>query len=65
MKLKLYLPRPAWPKVVINTGVIPPAVFILGLVAFSWGLWLAWAPLGPIGAGLVLMAIAVFGEPHA
>lgn len=35
--------------------------FIFGLLIFSVGLSLAWYPLGPIGGGLVLMAVSVFG----
>ena len=36
-------------------------VFGAGLLLFAAGLSLAWLPLGPIGAGLVLMAVAAFG----
>lgn len=38
------------------------AVFGLGLLLFAAGLSWAWLPLGPIGAGVVLMAVAVLGE---
>jgi uncharacterized membrane protein YiaA len=34
------------------------AVFLVGLAAFSIGLYMAWPPLGPIGLGLVLMTIS-------
>lgn len=37
-------------------------VFALGLIAFCAGLYMAWPPLGPIGGGVVLMAISLFGE---
>lgn len=36
--------------------------FTIGLLLFSVGLSLAWFPLGPIGAGAVLMGISLFGE---
>jgi len=36
-------------------------VFLAGLLLFGAGLSWAWPPLGPIGAGLVLMAVSVFG----
>lgn len=36
-------------------------VFVLGLMLFAGGLSLAWAPLGPIGAGVVLMGVSAFG----
>lgn len=35
--------------------------FLAGLLLFAAGLSWAWLPLGPIGAGLVLMAVSVFG----
>lgn len=43
-------------------------VFAVGLLLFAVGLSLAWLPLGPIGAGAVLMGVSVFsprrgGEP--
>lgn len=37
-------------------------VFITGLVLFGFGLSWAWPPLGLIGAGLVLMAVSLFGN---
>lgn len=36
-------------------------VFLLGLLLFAAGLSWAWPPLGPIGAGVVLMAWTVLG----
>lgn len=39
-------------------------VFVAGLALFAVGLYQAWPPLGPIGAGLVLMAVAVIGGRH-
>lgn len=36
-------------------------VFLVGLVLFAAGLSWAWLPLGPIGAGVVLMATSLFG----
>lgn len=39
-------------------------LFAAGLVLFAAGLSWAWLPLGPIGAGLVLMAMALY-EPKA
>lgn len=35
--------------------------FAVGLLLFSIGLSLAWYPLGPIGGGVVLMAVSLFG----
>jgi len=37
-------------------------VFVTGLVLFGAGLSWAWPPLGLIGAGLVLMAVSLFGH---
>lgn len=39
-------------------------LFGAGLLLFAAGLSWAWAPLGPIGAGLALMAVALY-EPKA
>ena len=33
-------------------------VIVAGLGLVTFGLWLAWEPLGPIAAGLVLIALA-------
>lgn len=62
MKLKVKLPVVRLPAVRLTPGLLVLAIFALGLVAFAWGLWMAWPPLGPIGAGLVLMSWCVFGE---
>lgn len=35
--------------------------FAVGLLLFCGGLSLAWAPLGLIGGGAVLMAVSLFG----
>jgi hypothetical protein len=34
--------------------------FALGLILFTAGLAMAWLPAGPIGAGIVLMAVSLF-----
>lgn len=62
MKFKVQLPRLSPPTIRLTPGLVVLAVFALGLAAFGYGLWLAWPPLGPIGAGAVLMAVAIFGE---
>lgn len=35
--------------------------FLAGLLLFAVGLSWAWLPLGPIGAGAILMAVSLFG----
>lgn len=43
-------------------AIISLICFSVGLVFFGFGLWLAWPPLGPIGVGVILMAISLFGD---
>jgi len=40
----------------------PAVPFVLGLVLLSVGLSWAWLPLGPIGAGAVLLYVALAGD---
>ena len=35
--------------------------FLAGLLLFAVGLSWAWLPLGPIGAGAILLAVSLFG----
>lgn len=43
------------------SGAINLTVFVAGLALFAAGLSWAWPPLGPIGVGVVLMAVSLFG----
>lgn len=40
------------------------AVVLTGMAALSFGLWMAWPPLGPISAGieLILLGLAAHSE---
>lgn len=36
--------------------------FGAGLFLFGVGLYLVWPPLAPLGVGLVLMSVSIFGD---
>lgn len=40
-------------------------VFVAGLLLFSGGAYLVYPPAAPIGAGIILMGISLFGERKA
>ena len=40
-------------------------IFFMGLALFSGGLYLVYPPAAPIGAGIILMIISLFGERKA
>lgn len=57
---RLRLPPIRWPKLpAINPNL---AVFAVGLVLFGAGAYAAYPPAGLIGPGIILMAIALFGD---